>query len=113
MKDFILNLNNMNLKSKIEYCLEKYPETRNSDVKLTNSIWVEYYRDRLKTIDGKAYVALVDLYDMPREDNVKRIRAKIQNEENRFLPTTLEVVRQRKINEEIWRNKLGYNGNTI
>jgi hypothetical protein len=94
----------INLKYKIEHCLKKYPDTRNSDVKLTNAVWIEFHNNKIKLIDGKNYVALMDLYDMPRQDDVKRLRAKIQNEENKYLPTSLEVVKQRKINEEKWRN---------
>lgn len=50
-----------------------------------------------------AMVELKNIMDLPREDNVKRIRAKIQNEEKKYLPTSLEVAKQRKINEEDWR----------
>lgn len=38
-------------------------------------------------IDGVYFVSLGKLFDLPREDNIKRIRAKIQNEEKLFLPT--------------------------
>jgi len=92
------------LKEKIKYCLQKYPETRNSDVKLTNSIWVEYYNKYLIRDEcGNLAVKLIDLYELPRQDDVRRIRAKIQNEEGLLLPTSLEVVKQRRINENKWR----------
>lgn len=98
------------LTAKVEHCLEFYPETRNSDIKLTNCIWFVYYKGLLfKDNNGKWSVNLLNLYDLPREDNVKRIRARIQNEEMRFLPTILAVVRKRRINEEAWRVALGYN----
>lgn len=51
----------------------------------------------------KSLVELAKIVDLPREDHIKRIRAKIQNEEKKFLPTTEEVRRQRKISEEDWR----------
>ena len=95
----------MNLKQKVMYCLQKYPETRNSDIKLTNSIWYEFHNNKIKRIDDKNYVALTDLYDLPREDNVKRVRAKIQNEEGKYLPTEEEVLKQRKILEKRWREE--------
>ena len=99
----------IHLKHKVEHCLKKYPETRNSDIKLTNSIWVEYYYTRLiKDEKGNLAVKLLDLYDLPREDNVKRIRAKIQNEENRLLPTSKKVAKQRRINEDKWRAYMGF-----
>lgn len=48
-------------------------------------------------------VQLKDIFDLPREDNIKRIRAKIQNEEHRYLPTTPEIRKQRQISELDWR----------
>ena len=48
-------------------------------------------------------IELATVMDMPREDNIKRVRAKIQNEEKKYLPTNLEVARQRKIAEEDWK----------
>lgn len=50
-------------------------------------------------------VPMIDLktiIELPREDNIKRVRAKIQNEEHKYLPTTEEVRKQRKISEEEW-----------
>jgi len=100
------------LRSQIVHCLKKYPPTRNCDIKLTNSIWYEFYGGYLfrREIDGKEElcVPLKRLYDLPREDDIKRIRAKIQNEEHLFLPTEWEVARQRRFKEEEWRNYLGY-----
>lgn len=99
-----------NLKSEVEHCLREFPDTRNSDIKLTNAIWVTFYSGRLKTDEnGNWVVRLLDIYDLPHEDNVKRIRAKFQNEKKLFLPTSKEVAKQRKINEEDWRKHLGLN----
>jgi hypothetical protein len=98
------------LKDKILYCLERHPDTRNSDIKLTSAIWYEYYREKLVTSpNGKLAVELVSLYELPNQDDVKRIRAKIQNKELKFLPTCPKIRQQRKIKEEEWRKFLGYN----
>lgn len=98
-----------NLKTQVEQCLQKYPETRNSDIKLTNAIWYEYYRNKLKNDEqGNLVVRLCDLYDLPKEDNVKRWRAKF-NSKGLYLPTEKKIIQKRKIKEEIWRSKLGYN----
>lgn len=48
------------------------------------------------------------LLDLPREDNVKRVRAKIQNEEHKYLPTNPDVLIKRGILEEYWQDALGY-----
>ena len=89
----------------VESCLRRFPKTRNSDIELTIRIWKEYFPQRIVTrqADERDYVAVRDLFDLPREDNVKRIRAKIQNELGKFLPTSLEIAKQRQIEEGEWR----------
>lgn len=99
-----------NLKEKILSILNEDEESRNSDIRLTQMIWWRFHNNKLIELeDKKLAVRLSDLFDLPREDNIKRIRAKIQNEENKFLPTREDVRKQRKINEEQWRRYLGYN----
>lgn len=93
------------LKDKILYCLEKYPETRNSDIKLTSAVWFEYYSDKLVTLDDKRLaVPLVELYKIPSQADVKRIRAIIQNKKKLWLPTEPEVRKKRNILEKDWFN---------
>ena len=87
------------LKEMILHCLEKHPNTRNSDIGLTLMIWWIFYNDKIKMIDGEAYIHLKSLYDIPREDSVKRIRANIQNIEGKFLPTSEAVRKARRIKE--------------
>lgn len=97
------------LKEKVLVVLASYPETRNSDIALTIAIWRRYYPQAIVTsASGVEGVRLKDLYDLPREDNVKRVRAQIQNVEHRYLPTSWEVAKQRKINEDRWREAMGY-----
>lgn len=93
------------LKNQILKVLELFPKTRDSDVRLMLTLWMRYYPSRIHrdSPESPAYIYLKDIMELPREDNIKRIRAVIQNEENRFLPTSLEVVKQRKINEQLWR----------
>jgi hypothetical protein len=102
----------MTLKEKVLYCLEKEPRTRDSDTTLTNYLWLEFYRKFLfQNVDNSWCVKIIDLYQLPTQDDVKRWRAKIQNDKKNpmFLPTSLEVVKKRKINEELWRSQLGFN----
>lgn len=98
----------MTLKEKVLNVLEKYPDTRNSDITLTLRIWLEYHRNDISVFEGKNYVRLTKIFDLPREDNIKRIRAKIQNEEYLFLPTDPNIIKKRKLNEKKWREDLGY-----
>jgi hypothetical protein len=98
------------LKTMILRTLARDEQSRNSDIRLTQVIWYEYYRDFLfQDAEGKWCVRISNMFELAREDNIKRLRAKIQNEENKFLPTDPEVRKQRKINEEKWREYLGYN----
>lgn len=100
------------LKAKVEHVLEERPHTRNSDIDLTIEIWKRFYPEILEQRfeNGRIahYLPLYNLGDVPREDNVKRIRAKIQNEEKRFIPTSQEVALKRGFEEVEWRRALGY-----
>lgn len=96
------------LKDKVIYCLKNYPHTRNDDVSLTLTIWWKFYNNSIEKIGESYYVKCIDLKQLPREDNVKRIRAKLQNEKNIYLPTDENVRKQRGINEAAWRKYLGY-----
>lgn len=89
------------LEQKVERTLTNYPETRNSDIELTIKIWENFH-------DVKDTVQVRKMFDLPREDNIKRIRARIQNDQHRLLPTSEKVARQRKMNIAKWRERLGY-----
>lgn len=113
------------LKQKVEYILDRHEATRNSDILLTVKIWEQFYAAHLRKL--KADLGRVDdnvysisklvyetLLDVPREDNIKRIRASIQNDpkratSQRYLPTSREVAIQRGFNEQEWRKLLGFN----
>jgi hypothetical protein len=86
------------LKKIILEVLSNTPKARDDDQYLTLCIWNRYFKSKMLTIPGdplkKTYVALTDILVLPREDNVKRIRAVIQNDEGKFLPTTLAFLIQ-------------------
>lgn len=99
-----------NLKAKVLHVLETFPQSRDCDQWLTLKIWSLYYpKSIFRGEGGVQMVKLRDIMELPREDNVKRVRAIIQNVENKFLPTSLEVVRQRRINEELWKEYIQEN----
>lgn len=96
------------LKNMVEECLRNIPETRNSDIVLTIAIWRRYFPQRIrKGASGEEGVWLRDLIDLPREDNVKRVRAKF-NAEGKYYPTDWKVAKARGIKEDDWRTDLGY-----
>lgn len=92
------------LKNMVEDVLKRFPETRNSDIELTIRIWKEYFPSRIFEHRGRESAHLIDLFDLPREDNIKRIRAVIQNVQGRYLPTVWEVAKKRGMKEQEWRN---------
>lgn len=90
----------MNLKQQVEAILRGRPETRNSDITLMIEIWRQYYG----VGDG---ISVNQLYDLPRHDGIKRIRAAF-NAQGVFWPTDLKIALGRGIQENDWRVKLGY-----
>jgi len=98
------------LKKQVEKMLKECEKCRCSDIHLTLHLWYEDYPNMVHdkgTPDS--YVYLRDIKDLPREDNVKRVRAKFQNEENLYLPADPKVRLKRGIEEVKWRKFLEYN----
>lgn len=107
----------MNLKTltgQVEYILSTNEDARNSDISLTIGIWKRFYSGKIRGWDAQdgfnleGSVDLKDLFDLPREDNIKRIRATFQNEKHLYIPTDQKIAEGRGINEEEWRKHLGY-----
>ncbi len=99
------------LKRQIQQVLSDIPESRNSDITLTIEIWKRFYPQRIRTnAQGKEGVYLDDLYYLPREDHIKRIRATFQKDKKQplYLPTDPAVAKQRRINEDVWKKHLNY-----
>lgn len=99
------------LTSQVKWCLERHPNSRNSDKTLTILLWHEFYRKLVKksTLDNQLYIKLNDVYALPSQDAIKRVRARFQNDKKKYLPTRLDVARKRGYNEEEWRSLLGFN----
>lgn len=99
------------LRGAILEILRDFPMARDSDQWLTLKLWAVYHPSKI-ILDtdkdsprfNKKYVYLDDIMHLPREDNVKRLRAKIQNEELLYLPTSWEVAKKRGIKEEQWKS---------
>lgn len=98
-----------NLKQAVGDMLKENPATRNSDITLMIEIWRKHFPQRIKRgSTGEEGVWLKDLYDLPREDNVKRVRAYWQNDKKLYLPTEESVAKVRGINMDEWRVAMGY-----
>ena len=107
-------MSKLTLEKKIRHVLEIDEESRNNDIRLTMLVWWKYHNDSVKMIDGNPYISMHDLNKLPREDGIKRIRAKIQNDLHQFVPTRREVAEKRGMNESEWREYLNYpTGDTL
>jgi len=98
----------MTLKSQIIKTLETLPKTRDSDQYLTLIIWLNHFKEYIRYENGKPYVFLEDIMKLPREDNIKRIRAKL-NEQGLYLSDNPKVLKARKQKQSEWQKELGYN----
>src|SRR3989304_6645245 len=97
------------LKAKVLYILSTEEDSRNSDIPLTIKLWQHYPPDTLITgKDGKQYINVRSLFDLPREDNIKRARAEVQNVERRYLPTDISIFIKRAHLSDEWKTALGY-----
>ena len=56
----------------------------------------------------KIYIPFEDFQKIPAFETVKRTRAKIQNYEQRFMPTDPDVIRRRQKRSKEVRNWMGY-----
>jgi len=89
------------LSQQVEKILEEHEEARNSDKRLTWLIWTNFY--------GFTGHMNYERYEgLPDQDAIKRIRAKIQNDERRLVPTTWSVAKKRGWNKDRWEAFLGY-----
>lgn len=88
--------------ARVEYLLDKYPATRNNDFYL-HYLYLKFFEglghlpflpwDKIKEIGGVAATT-------------RRIRAKIQNDEGRYLPTDENVIRRRRQREADFRQNI-------
>lgn len=114
-----------NLKEQVKAVLRDSLESRNSDLTLTIEVWKRFYLNSTINSEGKG-IMFNELYNVPREDNIKRIRAKFSEEalkridngnlkydEIYYLPTDEKVAEQRQINSAIWQKALGYFRKTV
>ena len=76
--------------------------------------------DEIKVFELSHKLRIKDLFDLPREDHISRVRRSIQEHAVKkvlsgypdfgiYLPTDINVAKQRKMNEINWREYLGLN----
>ena len=102
------------IESKVKHILAMDEESRNDDIRLTQMYWWNYHRDLITMQNDTAYIALKNLHKLPSQDGIKRVRAHIQNDLHKYVPTRKDVAMKRLKSEELWRQYLGYpTGDTL
>jgi len=94
------------LKDKVYLVMLQQPNTRNSDTALMIGVWKEFYSKYISYFQTS--ISFENLCKVPTKDDIKRIRARIQNINKELLPTLWEVAKHRKWNEQEWKKALGY-----
>ena len=84
-----------NIRQKVASILNRYDETRNSDVALMIKYWQIFQNHNGTSVSNE------DLFKLERLTTIARARAKIQNEFKLFLPTSNRVRKARKELAEI------------
>lgn len=91
------------LKKIIEICLEENENCRNSDKDLLEQV----YRKILTAEYGNDYLDYNRLSKLPPGASIKRIRAMIQNDEGKFIPTSEKTANFRRWDTEKWKDRAG------
>lgn len=84
--------------------MREQEETRNNDTKLVFHVWKKLGLEifiREHGVELKA--SFMELAEVPNFESIRRARQRIQNVENRFLPTEMGVIMRRRIREEQFR----------
>ncbi len=91
LKDGVMS----DVKTKVAWVLNLFPQTRNSDISLTLKYWELFHPDVFHptTMNPR------DLFKLERQTNIVRVRAKIQNE-YRLFPADEAVSRHRRALED-------------
>ncbi len=92
------------LTNRIEYCLERYPHTRNSDIDLFASVCENFYPPFERPLYNYRDLAGA-MHQLPSLDHVARLRRNIirKNNYKKYLPTNPNIAIFRGISEQIWR----------
>lgn len=94
----------METREEIRTVQEMITELLENDVRCRNDDkWLTYQVMRRFT---KIYIPFEDFQRIPAFETIKRVRAKIQNKEKRFLPTDPKVLVKRGHRQEVFREEM-------
>lgn len=92
------------LRKRVEHILEKFPKTRDDDSLLILTFYEEYYY-LTQTFTREKFLAVLG---DAAPDDIVRLRRHFQNKEYKYLPSSEEIMRKRRMNIDKCREVLGY-----
>ncbi len=92
------------LEHKVEYCLERYTDAKNSDIDLFARVCENFYPPFESAIYNWRDLAGA-MHAVPSLDHIARVRRKIIRKHGyrKYLPTELGIALHRGLNEKVWR----------
>lgn len=90
---------------RVEYCLENYPETRNSDIELFARLCERFYPPFEKPLYNWRDLAAT-MHQVPSLDHIARCRRRViqRNNYKKYLPTVKEIAIARGIQQSVWQD---------
>lgn len=89
--------------NKVKYCLERYPEARNSDIDLFARLCENFYPPFERPIYNWRDLAGA-MHSVPSLDHIARCRRKVVQDAKytNYLPTDLHIALNRGYNRKVW-----------
>lgn len=97
--------------SKVEYCLEKFEDSRNSDIELFARVAENFYPGFERPLYNYRDLAYA-LHQLPNLDHIARMRRMVIQKHGykKYLPTDKNIAVFRGISEVIWQDFARANG---
>lgn len=91
------------LESRVTYCLENFPHTRNSDIDLFASLCENFYPPFERPLYNWRDLAHA-MHQVPSLDHIARCRRKAiqKTKYTKYLPTVSTIAEARNISKETW-----------
>lgn len=91
------------LTDRVEYCLERYPESRNSDIELFARLCERFYPPFERPLYNWSDLAYA-MHQVPSMDHIARMRRKVieRNGYKKYLPTEVGIALHRGIARKVW-----------
>lgn len=97
------------VKKQVFDILELHKQARNSDKYLIMMIFYTFYKEcggyYVDNLGKKRWGCLLTHKNAPSSESIRRYRQKYQSA-GIYMPTSLKVVKQRRLNQGLWRSEM-------